>query len=196
MFWRVIEKIVAIPPDSKFRRWALLECPIVDVEDPTPTEGYTLQEIFQERLTLLTRVNPGLNIEPLKKRLDLGNHCMLCELNGVSVLYRWVLVNTGSEPIHLNTRCDMRIDVVLPPGAAYCWDDWTAQERRGAGAHPASTRLLRALLRKQGCTKMMTVINVENAPSLRAYGKVGFKRRAILTHLRLFGLDCIRREYP
>ena len=196
MLTRLVEKAFAALPDSKFRRWVVLDlrCKAVPPE-PENKLNLTISELAPSRFELLGLVNPQLDEACLSERHAAGNRCFLSELDGIPVFYQWVFVNNTPVRIHLNTRTDMHVDLVLSPGWAYQWDTWTREENRGLGIQPCATRHMYKYLFEKGCRGLVTLVNTNNRPSLRALSKNNFAKRTTLTHVRCFGVDLVLSRY-
>lgn len=198
MLSSILEKCVARLPNSKFRRWAVLELPAgTDRSDTAYQEvPLVLRELGPLEFSVLKNINEHCDdTVAFYRRFEKGNCCFVAELHGQPVFYTWVLLNQREAPVYLPGQTDMHVQVTLPSGWAYLWDAWTKESCRGRGIHPSATRLLWASLSVRGCTGFVALVNVNNTSSMRAFAKGGFRRCAILTHLCLFGCDLMLGRY-
>lgn len=72
----------------------------------------------------------------------------------------------------------------LPPATALLEDSVTTPAARGRGVAPATWTQVADTLRDEGATRMITKVEVENAPSRRAVEKAGFREVALMDFRR------------
>ena len=193
----IFEKGFGYLPDSKFRRWLALVLTFEPGWDRIELEQHplTVRELSSQELRLLKNVNPDYDIEPLLERFGLGNECFVGQMKGQPVFYQWVLYNRAESAVHVNTRVNMRVDLVLPPQWVYVWDGRTEASYRGRGIQPLAVRALCRQLRAEGCRGAVCLVNVNGASGFRAFSKNGFRHAASLIHLRCFGRDLVLGSY-
>lgn len=113
-------------------------------------------------------------------RLSPETHCYLV-FEGDALLHSsWV--TTGAAW----TR-EIGRHIVAPEGDAYVYESFTRPEARGRGVYPFALGAISALLARAGTRRLWVAVEVDNAPSIRAVTKGGFRFSYEVRYRRRWG---------
>jgi RimJ/RimL family protein N-acetyltransferase len=123
---------------------------------------------------LLAGLPTLVSLVEAERRLAAGAQLWLVKDAGRAAFACWIF--TDFAPIVAAPGGRMR----LPPGTAMLEDSATGEGYRGRGIAPAAWVLIAEELERRGYARMLTKVEVENAPSRRAVAKAGFAEAAIV----------------
>jgi RimJ/RimL family protein N-acetyltransferase len=162
-----------------YRRLALLELPL---DDPLPEVGSSLAfevaELGEAGLDEYVRFRPRFDVAEVRRRLEEGQRCLIARHRGRPVHVAWV--TRGRLPSKYLGR-----DIPLSPTEAATWGTFTAPEVRGRGVGPAVRAVMARELREAGYRRLLSVVQPENAASLRLCEKLGYRRIGVIGFLKL-----------
>lgn len=113
-------------------------------------------------------------------RLGPGMHCFLA-MDGTRIVHAtWVTT------VAAWTR-ELRAYLVPPPRHAYIYESYTTPEARGRGAYPFVLANIVGWAKGNGLERLWVAVEADNAASLRAVEKAGFRRDFEISFARSLG---------
>lgn len=144
------------------------ERPADVVEQPNYHFAEFGESDFKQSSLVQTRDRPKV----FSIRLSWGHRCYgWRHHDGQIASYLWF-----SDSNALNTPWMFDVNLMMRPGCAYIWDCRTAPEHASRGLYTAGLARLQRLAAKQGATSALIDCAPDNAPSIRAIEKAGFRR--------------------
>lgn len=156
----------------------LLEENIQDVE---PKIKVVIREAQGAGLDKFRNTTEEKKIKIFGERFNKGEICFIAEDQDKIAYYGWISFNDEYED-------NCHIKVKLNKKEAYWFDCWTVPEYRKMGLHTAVTTKALTYLKNKGYKRVLSFVTVKNVPSLKAFGRVGFKGKKVVTFIKLFGL--------
>jgi RimJ/RimL family protein N-acetyltransferase len=153
-----------------YRRLALLE---LSLEEPLAEVGWRLAvdvvELGEAELVEYLRFRRQFDVAEVRRRLADGQRCLIARHRGRPVHVAWFTRG------RLTSKYLGR-DIPLSATEAATWGTFTASEVRGRGVGSAVRAMMARELREAGYRRLISVIQPENAPSLRLAEKLGYRR--------------------
>ena len=103
------------------------------------------------------------------------------------VYYEWITVGKEDAPFLLSEKIRPYIVIPLYSNEAYIWDCFTSPRFRGQGIYPKALIETCEMLKRGGVKKVLILVNSTNKASIRGIEKAGFKKIAVLPHIRFMG---------
>ncbi len=156
----------------------LLEEKILNIE---PKIKVVIKEAQSSDFDKLVDMAGEKKVDIFRKRFKSGAVCFIAIDRDKIAYYGWMGFANEYE-------ANCQIMVKLNNKEAYWFDCWTAPEYRKMGLHTAVTARALIYLRDKGYKKVLSFITVKNIPSLKAFDRVGFRGKKVVTFIMLFGL--------
>jgi RimJ/RimL family protein N-acetyltransferase len=147
-----------------------------------PKIKVSIKEASVADLDKLKDIAEGNKLDIFKKRFERGEMCFIATSRDKIAYYGWM--GFGDE---YEDNCQINVKLNKKE-EAYWFDCWTVPEYRKMGLHTAVTTKALIYLKDRGYKKVSSFITTKNAPSLKAFWKIGFKNKKIVTFIELFGL--------
>ncbi len=145
-----------------------------------PIDGLTLKEIQSGDLGLFTGMKNPSDLLWYESLLAKGRSCIAARLDDELAAYGWF--TSQVEPAVERTY------VPLAPGDVFIFDLFTRPEFRRRGIQSAVLGRILALGREKGYTRALSLVRVNNAPSLNLHTKLGFQTICRLSQTRVLTL--------
>jgi RimJ/RimL family protein N-acetyltransferase len=156
--------------------WSALD--LTATRQPRPLrEGLRLVQGGYDDIEAATRLPEAVAPAEAARRLDRGARVWLVREGDAVAFVCWIF--TGSTPVIAAPRGSYD----LPGDAAMLEDSVANPDYRGQGVAPATWTALADILQAEGYSRLLTKVEVENAPSRKAVSKAGFVEGAVV-HLR------------
>lgn len=102
--------------------------------------------------------------------------------DGVIAAYFWCTV---AAAVDTTVPWELGSSLVIPCGALYIWDCYTAAAHRRRGLYTSGLRTLRSFVPQFGCTRAVIVSSATNIPSRSGIIAAGFQARGSFALVRL-----------
>jgi ribosomal protein S18 acetylase RimI-like enzyme len=116
-----------------------------------------------------------------RARLSEATRCVVVVRNGRLAHASWI---TTAAAWTRELRCYLQ----PPEGDAYIYESFTTEEARGLGIYPFALRNIVSLLRSEGRGTAWVAVEDDNAASLRAVTKAGFREAFRIPYYRRLGV--------
>lgn len=154
----------------------LLEKPIQEIE---PKIKVTIRKAVEDDLNKFKGIVNERKIELFRERFKKNRICFIALDQKKIAYFGWISVEDEYE-----SNC--QIKVKINDKEAYWFDCYTLPEYRRNGLHSALTVKALIYLKDKGCKKVLTLVMKNNIYSRKAFRKVGFKEKKIVTLIKIF----------
>jgi GNAT superfamily N-acetyltransferase len=169
-----------------YRRLVLLERtlsdPLPDVSIGVPVRVSVLTDSGVGAYTVL---RPDQDIAEVRRRLDEGQWCFAVWHEGQIIHASWAVQRRATVDY-------LSAEIPLAPDEVYVYGGFTALPFRGLGASAARILAMASYFRDRGYRRLLSAVLPENTSSLRAWGRVGYRRVALIGFV---GLGSWRRPF-
>jgi len=153
-----------------------LEIPIQEIE---PKIKVTTREAAEKDLEKFKEIVNERKIELFRGRFKKDRICFIALDKKEIAYFGWISFEDEYE-----TNCQIRVKV--KDKEAYWFDCYTIPEYRHNGLHGAITIKALIYLKDKGCKKVLTLVMKNNIYSRKAFRKVGFKEKKMVTLIKIF----------
>jgi len=154
----------------------LLEMPIKKIE---PKIKVTVRAATEDDLDKFKGIVNERKIKLFKKRFKKDRICFMALDQEKIAYFGWISFDDEYESI-------FQIIVKVNDKEAYWFDCHTIPEYRRNGLHSAITAKALIYLKDKGCKKVLTHVMKNNIYSRKAFKKVGFKEKRMVTLIKIF----------
>jgi len=154
----------------------LLEMPIKKIE---PKIKVTIRAATEDDLDKFKGIVNERKIKLFKKRFKEDRICFMALDQGKIAYFGWISLDDEYESI-------FQIMVKVNDKEAYWFDCHTIPEYKRNGLHSAITAKALTYLKDKGCKKVLTHVMKNNIYSRKAFRKVGFKEKRMVTLIKIF----------
>jgi len=154
----------------------LLEMPIKKIE---PKIKVTIRAATEDDLDKFKGIVNERKIKLFKKRFKKDRICFMALDQEKIAYFGWISFDDEYESI-------FQIIVKVNDKEAYWFDCHTIPEYRRNGLHSAITAKALIYLKDKGCKKVLTHVMKNNIYSRKAFKKVGFKEKRMVTLIKIF----------
>ena len=154
----------------------LLEMPIKKIE---PKIKVTIRAATEDDLDKFNGIVNERKIKLFKKRFKEDRICFMALDQEKIAYFGWISFDDEYESI-------FQIIVKVNDKEAYWFDCHTIPEYRRNGLHGAITAKALIYLKDKGCKKVLTHVMKNNIYSRKAFKKVGFKEKRMVTLIKIF----------
>ena len=154
----------------------LLEMPIKKIE---PKIKVTIRVATEDDLDKFKGIVNERKIKLFKKRFKKDRICFMALDQEKIAYFGWISFDDEYESI-------FQIIVKVNDKEAYWFDCHTIPEYRRNGLHSAITAKALIYLKDKGCKKVLTHVMKNNIYSRKAFRKVGFKEKRMVTLIKIF----------
>ena len=154
----------------------LLEMPIKKIE---PKIKVTIRAATEDDLDKFKGIVNERKIKLFKKRFKKDRICFMALDQEKIAYFGWISFDDEYESI-------FQIIVKVNDKEAYWFDCHTIPEYRRNGLHSAITAKALIYLKDKGCKKVLTHVMKNNIYSRKAFRKVGFKEKRMVTLIKIF----------
>lgn len=155
-----------------------LEEPIQEIE---PRIEVTIRIATEDDLDKFKGIVNERKFELFEERFKKGRVCFVALFQGKIVYFGWISFENEYE-----SNCQIKVE--LNGKGAYWFDCYTAPKYRQNKLHTALTTKALIYLKNKGYKKVLILVYNNNIFSRKAFSKVGFKGKKIVTLIKLFGL--------
>ena len=188
--WKALRFILRKSMGIDWRREILAERSLEEpIEEFKPKIKVTIRQATDNDLDKFKGIVSESKLELFKERFEEGRICLIA-LDGERVIsFAWI----SSENEYEINCC---IEVKLNEEEGYLFDDYTVPEYRYKGLQTALITKRLASLKEQAYRKALVFLWDKATYSRKAYSRVGFKGKQVVTLIILFGLKFHRwREF-
>lgn len=164
--------------DLRLRTFGIWEIQLATTQDTRANITFqvlvgapALQEIEDLRST-----QPGLPASFVDARLKEGATCFLAKVDDKVACVSWLVADRHSGAFLRCTRAEAAIRSL-----------YTLHEFRGRGIAAGLIRFTCGWAKRRGYSRILAVIDAENAPSQAAFGAAGFRKAGEIRRIGLFG---------
>ncbi len=162
-----------------YGRMAVLQLDLDDTAlDHSSPVSLNVQRLRPEHFRTYLSVRPDLAGGEIERRIARGDRCYVTWTAGQITSSIWF----GSGSVRMT---ELAASMELESDQAFCYDNWTTPELRGQNISATREASTCAILRDAGYRSLVGHFFVRNAAALRPPMKLGFKRVAVLTSIRL-----------
>lgn len=153
-----------------------LEIPIEEIE---PKIKVTIRTAVEDDLDKFKGIVSKRKIKLFRERFKKNRMCFIALDHKKIAYFGWISFDDEYETI-------FQIMVRVKDKEAYWFDCHTIPEYRRYGLHSAITAKALIYLKDKGCKKVLTHVMKNNIYSRKAFRKVGFKEKRMLTLIKIF----------
>ena len=153
-----------------------LEMPIEEME---PKIKVTIRAAVEDDLGKFKGIVNERKIKLFRKRFKKDRICFIALDQEKIAYFGWISFDDEYESI-------FQIMVKVNDKEAYWFDCHTIPEYRRNGLHSAITAKALIYLKDKGCKKVLTHVMKNNIYSRKAFRKVGFKEKRMVTLIKIF----------
>jgi predicted GNAT family acetyltransferase len=154
----------------------LLKMPIEEIE---PKIKVTIRAAVEDDLDKFKGIVNERKIKLFRKRFKKDRICFIALDQEKIAYFGWISFDDEYESI-------FQIRVKVNHKEAYWFDCHTTPQYRHNGLHSAITAKALIYLKDRGCKKVFTHVMKDNSYSRKAFKKVGFKEKRMVTLIKLF----------
>ena len=154
----------------------LLKMPIEEIE---PKIKVTIRAAVEDDLDKFKGIVNERKIKLFRKRFKKDRVCFIALDQEKIADFGWISFDDEYESI-------FQIRVKVNDKEAYWFDCHTMPQYRLNGLHSAVTAKALIYLKDKGCKKVLTHVMKDNIYSRKAFEKVGFKEKRMVTLIKLF----------
>jgi len=154
----------------------LLEIPIEEIE---PKIKVIIRAAVEEDIDKFKEIVNERKIKLFRERFKKNKICFIALDQEKIAYFGWISFDDEFESI-------FQIRVKVADKEAYWFDCHTIPEYRHNGLHSAITIKALIYLKDKGCKKVLTHVMKNNIYSRKAFRKVGFKEKKIITLIKIF----------
>lgn len=160
-----------------YRRLLLVDRPLeLPFEVKPPPPGYEIERVDASAIPELIEMRRTFTEAELERRFQTVDTCFVARSHGEVVSASWASVGRAWIPY---LECELK----LAADEFYVDDSWTRPEHRGRGVGSAVALRRLQHYQRAGYRRAVSVVLPEKA----LWGVLAFRRRALLTSLRLGG---------
>jgi ribosomal protein S18 acetylase RimI-like enzyme len=165
-----------------WRTEIIYECSLErSFQEVDPKIKVTIRAAVEDDIEKFKGIVNERKIELFRERFKKDRICFIA-LDKIKIAYfGWISFEDEYE-----TNCQIRVKV--KDKEAYWFDCYTVPEYRHNGLHSAITIKALLYLKGEGCKKVLTLVLNNNTYSRKAFRKVGFKEKKIVTLIKIFNL--------
>ena len=154
----------------------LLKMPIEEIE---PKIKVTIRAAVEDDLEKFKGIVNERKFKLFRKRFKKDRICFIALDQEKIAYFGWISFDDEYESI-------FQIMVKVNDKEAYWFDCHTTPQYRHNGLHSAVTAKALIYLKDKGCKKVLTHVMKDNIYSRKAFEKVGFKEKRMVTLIKLF----------
>jgi len=154
----------------------LLEMPIEEIE---PKIKVTIRAAVEDDLDKFKGIVNERKIKLFRERFKKDRICFIAFDQEKIAYFGWISFDDEYESI-------FQIRVKVNHKEAYWFDCHTTPQYRNNGLHGAITAKALIYLKDKGCKKVLTHVMKDNIYSRKAFKKIGFKEKRMVTLIKIF----------
>ena len=154
----------------------LLKTPIEEIE---PKIKFTIRAAVEDDLDKFKGIVNERKIKLFRKRFKKDRICFVALDQEKIAYFGWISFDDEYESI-------FQIMVKVNHKEAYWFDCHTIPQYRNNGLHGAITAKALIYLKDKGCKKVLTHVMKDNIYSRKAFEKLGFKEKRMVTLIKIF----------
>ena len=163
-----------------WRTGIIYECSLEkSIHRVEPKIKVIIREAAEDDLDKFKVIVNKKKIEIFRKRFKKNRICFIALDQNKITYFGWISFEDEYE-----TNCQIKVKV--NEKNTYWFDCYTVPEYRQNGLHSAVTTKALMYLKDKGCKKVLTLVMKNNIYSRKAFRKVGFEEKKIVTLIKIF----------